>query len=126
MASPDGQREQHAAQDTIEPSAPTITFPHQHLEKQPSSNSSGADAGVDGKDASFPVEQYDIDPEKQSERVGSLQARSDSESERGPLATLWQRHWKKVAQLVTFMVFTASVTPHRRAHPVPPVCRTPS
>ncbi|GAB1318315.1 Concentrative nucleoside transporter C-terminal domain-containing protein [Madurella fahalii] len=105
---PHGQREQLAAQDTIEPSAPTTTFPQQqHLEKQLSSSSSGADAGVDAKNASLPVEEYGMDPEKQSERVGSLQARSDSENERGPLVRLWQRHWKKLAQLVAFMVFTA-------------------
>lgn len=116
MASPDGQRTQGAAQDTIEPSVPAGTFPsQQYLEKQTSSagSSSGVDAGVDGKDVGPPVEQYGVDPERQSTKVGSLQARSSSEEERGPVAAMFLRHWKKMAQLIIFKLFTASVSPAR-------------
>jgi CNT family concentrative nucleoside transporter len=81
------------------------------LEKPASSGSSGPAADMDDKNASVPVEQYVVDSEKQSERVGSLRARSESEEERGPVRALWDRHWKKLAQLVTFMVFTAFVIP---------------
>ncbi len=66
---------------------------------------------MDDKLAPLPGEPYAVDPEKQSERVGSLHGSSGPEPVRGPFATLWHRHWKKVAQLLAFMVFTASVIP---------------
>lgn len=98
-----------AAHDNIE-SGPPHHQQHE-LEKDHSSSSTGpgAGAGVDDKAAHLPLEQYAVDSEKQSERVGSVTARSkpESETERGPLEALWHRHWKKVAQLLTFMVFTA-------------------
>jgi CNT family concentrative nucleoside transporter len=100
--------------DGIELSTPPAQQPR--LEKQHSSSSSGHGTGAavdDDKHAPSPAEQqYAVDPEKQSERVGSLHV-SEDEPERGPLLALWLRHWKKVAQLVTFMVFTAFVTPFR-------------
>lgn len=65
---------------------------------------------MDEKNAS-PVEQYGVDPERQSTRVGSLAGRSDSSGQKGALRQLWDRHWKLLAQVVSFMVFTASVTP---------------
>ncbi|KAK4132219.1 putative nucleoside:sodium symporter protein [Trichocladium antarcticum] len=61
---------------------------------------------VDEKNAS-PVEQYGVDPERQSTRVGSLAGRSDSSDQKGALRQLWDRHWKLLAQVVSFMVFTA-------------------
>lgn len=108
MASSDAQLAPAVGQDRIESSAPALHQQHE-LETQHSSGSSGAGAGVavDGKNATLPAEQYGVDSEKRSERVGSLRAKSESERERGPLAALWHRHWKKVAQLVTFKVFTA-------------------
>jgi CNT family concentrative nucleoside transporter len=78
---------------------------------------------VDEKNAALPVEQYAVDSEKQSERVGSLQTRSDPK--RGLLHSLWHRHWKKAAQLVTFMVFTASVIPPPGARSVSLACGKP-
>lgn len=106
MAASDGHHAHVQGHDTIEFSAPVSAQPG--LEKQPSSGSSGAGVGTDDKNASYPVEQqYGVDSEKQSERVGSLQARSHSDRERGPLAAMWHRHWKILAQLVAFMVFTA-------------------
>ena len=118
MAQPssDGQRAPAPGHDTIEfsDSAP----PQYPLDKQRSSGSSGPAAAIDDKNPSLPVEQYGVDSEKQSERVGSLRARSESDNpERRPIVDLWHRHWKKVAQLVTFMVFTASVTPSPRLPP---------
>ncbi|KAK4096600.1 hypothetical protein N658DRAFT_346275 [Parathielavia hyrcaniae] len=102
MASPVGA----PGHDTIEFSDPASR--PQPLEKQPSSGSSGPEVGAEVKGAPFPVErQYGIDEEKQSERVGSLQARSSSERERGLFGDMLHRHWKKLAQLVVFMVFTA-------------------
>ncbi|KAL2133751.1 hypothetical protein VTI74DRAFT_1733 [Chaetomium olivicolor] len=62
---------------------------------------------ADDKNASLQAEQYGVDSEKQSERVGSLRAKSESDRERGPVRALWDRHWKVLAQLLTFMVFTA-------------------
>ncbi|KAG7284622.1 hypothetical protein NEMBOFW57_009227 [Staphylotrichum longicolle] len=99
MASPNGQHPPVPGHDNIE----FTETPSQQLrlEKQSSSSSSGPGARTDEKNAALPVEQYAVDSEKQSERVGSLQARSDPE--RGPLRALWHRHWKKAAQLVTFM-----------------------
>lgn len=121
MASPNGQHPPVPGHDSIEF---TETPSQLRLEKQSSSSSSGPGARTDEKNAALPVEQYAVDSEKQSERVGSLQARSDPE--RGPLRTLWHRHWKKVAQLVTFMVFTASVIPLPGARSVPRACGKPS
>jgi CNT family concentrative nucleoside transporter len=107
MAQPsDGQRAPAPGHDTIEFSDPAP--PQYPLDKQRSSGSSGPAAAIDDKNSSLPVEQYGVDSEKQSERVGSLRARSESDDhERKPIVALWHRHWKKVAQLVTFMVFTA-------------------
>ncbi|KAK4233436.1 Sodium/nucleoside cotransporter 2 [Achaetomium macrosporum] len=103
MASSDEPRAQAAGQDSIEVSAPA----HQHqMEKQHSPGSSGVGAGMD-KTAVPPVEQYAVDSEKQSEKVGSLHARSESERERGALEAFWHRHWKILAELVVFMLFTA-------------------
>jgi CNT family concentrative nucleoside transporter len=69
----------------------------------------------DEKNTSRPVEQYGVDPEKQSETVGSLHGRAEPEgpswTERFPILAVCRRHWKPVAQLVLFMVFTASVPP---------------
>jgi CNT family concentrative nucleoside transporter len=111
MAS-DGPRAPASGHDTIEfsGSAP----PQYALEKQPSSGSSRPAAATDDKSTSLPVENYGVDSEKQSENVGSLRARSESEGDRRPIVALWYRHWKKVAQLVTFMLFTASVNPSFR------------
>jgi CNT family concentrative nucleoside transporter len=125
MAASDGHHAHVQGHDTIEFSAPVSAQPP--LEKQPSTGSSGAGVGTDDKNASYPVEQqYGVDSEKQSERVGSLQARSHSERERGPLAAMWHRHWKNLAQLVAFMVFTASVTPFRQHCDVACLSGTPS
>ncbi|KAK4151718.1 Sodium/nucleoside cotransporter 2 [Chaetomidium leptoderma] len=104
MASSDGQRAPAPGHDTIEFSAP----PSDRLEEQHSSGSSGPGADVDEKNTPLPIErQYGVDSEKQSERVGSLRAKSESSKERGALAAFWHRHWKKLAHLLTFMVFTA-------------------
>lgn len=102
MISSDGQRPSAPGQDAIEPGdrAP----PQYDLSKQDSS-------GTDEKKASVPVEQYGVDTEKQSESVGSLNARPGHQGKMGAIVSFCQRHWKKVAQLVTFMVFTASVLP---------------
>jgi CNT family concentrative nucleoside transporter len=109
MASNNEHRAPAPGLDSIEFSNPA---PLEYSPEKPaSSGSSGPAAGMDDKNASVPVEQYAVDSEKQSERVGSLRARSESEQERGPVKALWDRHWKKLAQLVVFMLFTASVTP---------------
>ena len=118
MASSDGQRAQVAGRDSIEFSAPTpISHQQQQtLEKPHSTSTSGADAGfMDEKNPSLPVQDYAVDPERQSTRVGSLAARSDSEEERGPVRKLWDQHWKKLCQIIVFKLFTASVSPFR--HP---------
>ncbi|KAL2022176.1 hypothetical protein VTK56DRAFT_6005 [Thermocarpiscus australiensis] len=106
MASSDGHRAPVAPPDTIEVSPAASRSPPHELEKQSSPSSSSDDAAIDSKSPPFPVEHYGVDPERQSMKVGSLQAKSESEK-RGPLAALWHRHWKKLAQLVAFMVFTA-------------------
>ncbi|KAL2167485.1 hypothetical protein VTG60DRAFT_1179 [Thermothelomyces hinnuleus] len=98
MTSSDGQRPPAPGHDAIEPSDPAP--PQYALSKENSS-------GTDEKKGSVPVEQYGVDAEKQSESVGSLDARPSPERQTRPIVALWQRHWKKVAQLVTFMVFTA-------------------
>jgi len=105
MASSDGQHAPAPGHDTIEFSdrAP----PQYALEKQTSSGSSRPAAATDDKNTSLPAEQYGVDSEKQSENVGSLRAKSESEEDKRPIVALWNRHWKKLAQLVTFMVFTA-------------------
>lgn len=123
MTSSDGQRPPALGHDVIEPSDPAL--PQYALSKQNSS-------GTDEKKGSVPVEQYGVDAEKQSESVGSLDARPSSERQTRPIVALWQRHWKKVAQLVTFMVFTASVPPPSSSsrslslgiRPVPLACGT--
>ncbi len=126
MAAPAGHLGPAAlpAHDIVEFSAPPA---QQHqLEKQQSSSSSRpvSGAGMDDKVTPLPVEPYAVDPEKQSSRVGSLHASSGPEPVRGPLAALWHRHWKKAAQLLAFMVFTASVTPLHLCLPTPPPPRT--
>ena len=122
MAAPAGNLAHTAppAHDSVEFGAPPV---QQHqLEKQQSSSSSGpaSGAGMDDKLTPLPVEPYAVDPEKQSERVGSLHASCGPEPVRGPLAALWHRHWKKAAQLLAFMVFTASVAPLYFCLPIPP------
>lgn len=115
MASSDGQHAPAPGHDTIEFSdrAP----PQYALEKQTSSGSSRPAAVADDKNTSLPVEHYGVDSEKQSENVGSLHAKSESEEDKRPIVALWNRHWKKLAQLVTFMVFTASVNPSSQCLP---------
>ncbi|AEO68555.1 350542d6-9ab7-4db7-8391-0e31cf59fe56 [Thermothielavioides terrestris] len=116
MASSD---EQHAhtgtGQDSIESSVPAhqqhTGHPAQEQRSSSSSGAAGARSGsgsaMDTKNASLPVEQYAFDPEKQSEMVGSLHARPVTEREQWP-AVLWlRRHWKKLAWLVTLLLFTA-------------------
>ncbi|KAH6637349.1 Na+ dependent nucleoside transporter C-terminus-domain-containing protein [Chaetomium tenue] len=105
MASSDGQHAPAPGHDTIEFSdrAP----PQYALEKQPSSGSSRPAAVTDDKNTSLPAEHYGVDSEKQSENVGSLRANSESAEDKRPIVALWNRHWKKLAQLLTFMVFTA-------------------
>lgn len=129
MASPDGHPAQAQGHDTIEFSeAPTpAASQQQQLAKQHSSggSSSGADAGIDDKKASPPLEQYALDPERQSERVGSLRARSESEGGRGAVAALWHRYWKILAQLIAFKVFTASVSPRPHLRGVARACGMP-
>ncbi|KAK4145075.1 Na+ dependent nucleoside transporter C-terminus-domain-containing protein [Dichotomopilus funicola] len=107
MAGPEGRRSPAPGHDSIEPSKPEA--PQYGLEKQPSSTSSVAAAAPrDEKNASTPIEEhYGVDSEKQSEQVGSLQAKSESELPKKAWVAFCERHWKKVAQLVTFMVFTA-------------------
>ena len=131
MASSDGQHPQGAGQDGIEFSAAHHHQPEQdgieysaahHQQQQQQqfdqryrSSTSAADPATDEKNASVPVEQYGVDPEKQSERVGSLAARSDSDAGnlKGLARQMWDRHWKVAAQLIAFIVFTVSVTPSR-------------
>ncbi|EGS22551.1 putative nucleoside:sodium symporter protein [Thermochaetoides thermophila DSM 1495] len=57
------------------------------------------------------AEPYVADPERQSDKVGSLNGKGASDKQGGSLFSsvsgILGRYWKKVAQLVTFMVFTA-------------------
>ncbi|KAL2150362.1 hypothetical protein VTH82DRAFT_6925 [Thermothelomyces myriococcoides] len=98
MTSSDGQRPSAPGQDAIEPGdrAP----PQYDLSKQDSS-------GTDEKKASVPVEQYGVDTEKQSESVGSLNARPGHQGKMGAIVSFCPTALEEVAQLVTFMVFTA-------------------
>lgn len=85
-----------AVNDTIEPNAPAYL---QH--------SSSSEAGPDTKTAV--PDQYAVDPEKQSTRVGSLRADSEHSEEsprRGPVYEMFKRHWKLVAQVAGFLLMT--------------------
>ncbi len=113
MVAPDGPSPAAVAapgHDNIEWGTPPAQQPQ--LEKQQSSSSSGRATGAamdDDKHVPLPAQEYAADPEKQSEMVGSLDV-DESGPERSPLQAFWLRHWKKVAQLITLMLFTALVT----------------
>jgi len=113
MVSSDGQRPPASGNDTIEPSDPAL--PQYAPAKQHSDDTNGHPTGIDEKKDS-PVEQYGVDAEKQSDSVGSLHRTPSPDSRRRPYLELWHRHWKIVAELVTFMVFTASVSPSLLRH----------
>ncbi|KAL2146325.1 hypothetical protein VTI28DRAFT_4350 [Corynascus sepedonium] len=104
MVSSDGQRPPASGNDTIEPSDPAL--PQYAPAKQHSDDTNGHPTGINEKKDS-PVEQYGVDAEKQSDSVGSLHRTPSPDSRRRPYLELWHRHWKIVAELVTFMVFTA-------------------
>ena len=108
MASSDAPPAVAPGQDTIEATAPAAAQ-QQPLDTRKSSGSSGVPPEAD-KTATSPAEQYGIDSEKQSERVGSLH-NSESAYAPTPLIDVLYRHWKKVAQLVVFIVSTVFVTP---------------
>jgi hypothetical protein len=59
------------------------------------------------------AEPYVADPERQSDKIGSLNGKGASGKQGGSLFSsvsgILGRYWKKVAQLVTFMVFTSLV-----------------
>jgi CNT family concentrative nucleoside transporter len=95
-----------AANDNIEPSAPAYASQPATLQQQ---HSSSTDNGYpDEKTASAPVDQYAVDPEKQSTRVGSLRADSDQSANKKP-PNFMARHWKKFAQTLGFILFTVLV-----------------
>ncbi|KAL2125722.1 hypothetical protein VTJ04DRAFT_2087 [Mycothermus thermophilus] len=82
-----------------------LEFP---MDKRLSVDSIGPGAAMDhGKGPVPATEPYVVDSEKQSEKVGSLHAGSGTGEPKHPALALWQRHWKKMAQLAAFMVFTA-------------------
>ncbi|KAK3903796.1 Sodium/nucleoside cotransporter 2 [Staphylotrichum tortipilum] len=104
MASSDGPPPASPGHDIIETTVPAAQQQQQQQDTRKSSGSSGAPPDAD-KTASSPAEQFGIDSEKQSERVGSLH-NSESAFAPTPLVDLLRRHWKKVAQLVAFVLFT--------------------
>ncbi|KAK4195550.1 putative sodium/nucleoside cotransporter [Triangularia verruculosa] len=96
-----------ATNDGIEPSAPAYTAHPAGLQQQPSTST---DTGYpDEKNASAPVDQYAVDPEKQSTHVGSLRADSDRTGRKPMpfLAAFLLRHWKTLLGAAGFLVFTA-------------------
>jgi len=107
------QRAPVAGQDEIDFNTTERPFtPPLLQEKLQSTSSNDMSAAVDEKKASA-VEPYVADPERQSDKVGSLNRKGDSEKQGGSLfnsvSGILGRFWKKVAQLVAFMVFTALV-----------------
>lgn len=93
------------ALDAIRPGPPPI------VSDRPASGSSGAEAETDEKN-SRAVAQYDVDPEKQSQRVGSVrQGDPDSEAEGTGIA---HRQVKRIIIRIVlaaiFLTFTASVS----------------
>lgn len=113
---------QDSAVDAITPGSPT-PFHGNSGSDRPSLRSSGGEPDVDDK-SSAPVAQYDFDPEKQSDRVGSVHrdAVGDEEAgwrlQRSEIWVLDQRWlsfswiWNTFRPLWHFLiwgVFTASV-----------------
>ncbi|KAK0705760.1 Na+ dependent nucleoside transporter C-terminus-domain-containing protein [Apiosordaria backusii] len=90
-----------ATNDNIEPSA--SAYPAQTTTLQQQSSASTDTGYPDEKNASAPVDQYAVDPEKQSTRVGSLRADSDKSNQR---PSFLSRHWKLFAQAAAFILFT--------------------
>jgi len=102
------------ALDAIRPGPPPI------VSDRPTSGSSGADAETDEK-TSRTVAQYDVDPEKQSQRVGSVrQGDPDSDTEgTGRRRRRIKRIIKSIVLAAIFLTFTASVSVAFRATTAP-------
>jgi hypothetical protein len=105
-----GEKPKTQGRASLEITTPApLEFP---MDKRLSVDSIGPGAAMDhGKEPVPATEPYVVDSEKQSEKVGSLHAGSGTGEPKHPALALWQRHWKKVAQLAAFMVFTAFVSP---------------
>lgn len=118
MASSEVTRDHVTGHDAIEFGAPSPAFQlphhdqhHQQQGKTHSTSTNGAGTSIkDEKDSSLPVEQYAVDPEKQSSRVGSVAAQSGA-GEKSPLEVFVRRHFYKAVWLIVWMLFTASVPP---------------
>jgi len=94
--------------DDIHPGPPPLVSPQDRR----SSKSSGAEPAYDEKKAA-PYSQYDVDPENQSDKVGSVRRGGEELSEderrkmqRRALFNLWA---KRVILAAVFLTMTASV-----------------
>ncbi|KAK0672161.1 putative sodium/nucleoside cotransporter [Cercophora samala] len=93
-----------ATNDSIEPSAPPYSAQPTALQQQ---SSSSTDTGYpDEKTASAPVDQYAVDPEKQSTQAGSLRGEEVQPDKKpwDPALRFLKRHWKTILGFLAFVV----------------------